>query len=155
MQRLYYVKLHAYIKLVDFDFNAVQDKDSEWVSRYNTVMTSAFEIPYIMFPILETWLLPFNSSRKYKHAEADKFLRMIDQIIIEKRKTLQNKSSASEKEDQEKDLLTMMIEAENSGEGVMTNEELRVSHRIMETRRYHDIDFCFVEQCCYLLYCWS
>ncbi|KAI7882939.1 cytochrome P450 [Lichtheimia hyalospora FSU 10163] len=109
----------------DFDFNAVQDKDSEWVSRYNTVMTSAFEIPYIMFPILETWLLPFNSSRKYKHAEANKFLRMIDQIIIEKRKTLQSKSSAGEKEDQEKDLLTMMIEAENSGEGVMTNEELR------------------------------
>ncbi|KAI7882941.1 cytochrome P450 [Lichtheimia hyalospora FSU 10163] len=109
----------------DFDFNAVQDKDNEWVSRYNTVMTSAFDVKYSMFPILDTWLLPFNPSRKHKHAEADKLLDMIDQIIIEKRKTLQNMSSADEKEGQEKDLLTMMIEAENSGEGAMTNEELR------------------------------
>ncbi|KAJ8655903.1 hypothetical protein O0I10_008343 [Lichtheimia ornata] len=110
----------------DFDFNAVEDKDNEWVSRYNTVMTSAFDIKYLVFPGLDTWLLPFNPSRKQKHAEADKLLGMIDQIILEKRKTLQNKSSTtSEKKDGEKDLLTMMIEAENSGEGVLTNEELR------------------------------
>ncbi|CDH48236.1 cytochrome p450 [Lichtheimia corymbifera JMRC:FSU:9682] len=110
----------------DFDFNAVQDQDNEWVSRYNTVMTSAFDVPYLVFPSLDTWLLPFNPSRKQKHAEADKLLGMIDQIILEKRKTLQNKSStATEKQDEEKDLLTMMIEAENSGEGVLTNQELR------------------------------
>ncbi|KAJ8655901.1 hypothetical protein O0I10_008341 [Lichtheimia ornata] len=110
----------------DFDFNAVQDKDNEWVSRYNTVTTSAFDMKYLVFPSLDTWLLPFNPSRKQKHAEADKLLGMIDQIILEKRKTLQNKSfTATEKQDGEKDLLTMMIEAENSGEGVLTNQELR------------------------------
>ncbi|KAI7882942.1 cytochrome P450 [Lichtheimia hyalospora FSU 10163] len=109
----------------DFDFNAVQDKDNEWVSRYNTVISAAFDVKYLVFPSLDGWLLPFNSSRKHKHAEADKFLGMIDQIILEKRKTLQNKSSTTEKQDQEKDLLTMIIEAENSGQGVLTNQELR------------------------------
>ncbi|CDS03773.1 hypothetical protein LRAMOSA01174 [Lichtheimia ramosa] len=109
----------------DFDFNAIQAKDNEWVARYNTVMSSAFDIPHMVFPSLDTWLLPFNPSRKRQHAEADKFLGMIDQIILEKRKTLQNKSLTTEGQDEEKDLLTMMIEAENSGEGVLTNQELR------------------------------
>ncbi|CDS03771.1 hypothetical protein LRAMOSA01172 [Lichtheimia ramosa] len=108
-----------------FDFNAVQDKDNEWVSRYNTIISSALNMPYLVFQSLDTWFLPFNSSRKHQHAEADKFLGMIDQIILEKRKTLQNKSLITDEQEQEKDLLTMMIEAENSGEGVMTNEELR------------------------------
>ncbi|CDS03770.1 hypothetical protein LRAMOSA01171 [Lichtheimia ramosa] len=108
-----------------FDFNAIQDKNNEWVLRYNTVMSSAFDVSYLMFPSLDSWLLPFNSMRKHKHDEANKFLDMIDQIILEKRNALQNKSSTPEEQEQEKDLLTMMIEAGRSGQGGLTNEELR------------------------------
>lgn len=127
---LYDVHVYANMLLVGFDFNAIQDKNNEWVLRYNTVMSSAFDVSYLMFPSLDSWLLPFNPPRKHKHAEADKFLGMIDQIILEKRKTLQNKSSTPEEQDEEKDLLTMMIEAGRSGQGGLTNEELRVSDSI-------------------------
>ncbi|KAI7881134.1 cytochrome P450 [Lichtheimia hyalospora FSU 10163] len=48
---------------------------------------------------------------------------MIDEIIAHKRQILN--SQQSKVPESERDLLTLMIEAENSGEGSMTNKELR------------------------------
>ncbi|CDS10916.1 hypothetical protein LRAMOSA11402 [Lichtheimia ramosa] len=111
----------------DFDFNAVGDKNSEWVVRYNAVMSATFEPLYLMLPKLDTWFLPLNAGRKQKHAECDSLLSMIDDIIATKRQTLKNQKQeeAIDQEDDEKDVLTMMIEAEKSGQGIMSNEELR------------------------------
>lgn len=112
----------------DFDFNAVGDKNSEWVTRYKTVMSATFEPLYLMLPKLDTWFLPLNVKRKQKHAECNSLLNMIDNIIATKRQMLKNKKQSSDTDEhEEKDLLTMMIEAENSGQGIMSNEELRVS----------------------------
>lgn len=52
---------------------------------------------------------------------------MMDGIIMNKRQALKNRDE-SQVAESERDLLTLMIEAENSGEGAMTNDELRVSH---------------------------
>lgn len=115
--------------MLDFDFNAVGDKNSEWVVRYNAVMSATFEPLYLLVPKLDTWFLPLNAGRKQKHAECDSLLRMIDDIIAAKRQTLKNRKQTIDQDD-EKDLLTMMIEAEKSGQGIMSNEELRVRSSI-------------------------
>lgn len=119
--------------MLDFDFNAVGDKNSEWVVRYNAVMSATFEPLYLMLPKLDTWFLPLNAGRKQKHAECDSLLSMIDDIIATKRQTLKNQKQeeAIDQEDDEKDVLTMMIEAQKSGQGIMSNEELRVRSSII------------------------
>lgn len=58
------------------------------------------------------------------HKEMDCFLKMLDEIIINKRKVLE-KEKLENKEENEKDLLTLMIESENRGEGNMSNSELK------------------------------
>ena len=64
-------------------------------------------------------------SRVRAHRDLDIFLGMMDEVIAHKRQILNNQQSKVP--ESERDLLTLMIEAENSGEGSMTNEELRVS----------------------------
>lgn len=68
------------------------------------------------------WLLP---ERRKIHQDLDEFLEMLDEIIIHKRQVLADGSTAEK--DNEKDLLTLMIESENKGEGALTNEELKVT----------------------------
>lgn len=50
---------------------------------------------------------------------------MIYQIVLEKRKVLEEGRKASDNlDDNEKDLLTLMLEAEMQGEGSMANAEV-------------------------------
>lgn len=54
---------------------------------------------------------------------------MLDDVIENKRRVLKesyvSNGARNEDEDAEKDLLTLMLEGELSGEGVLTDEELR------------------------------
>lgn len=59
----------------------------------------------------------------------DIFLNMIEEIIVHKRQTLDNQETQIV--ESERDLLTLMLEAEKSGEGTITNDELRVSHLLV------------------------
>ncbi|KAI7883978.1 cytochrome P450 [Lichtheimia hyalospora FSU 10163] len=107
-----------------FDFNAVNDTNSEWVKRYTTVMSGAFDPLYLMFPILDNLLLPFNARRMHQYDELQKLLKMLDHVIVSKRNAVKN-GEYQHVDDSEKDLLTMMIEAEDAGEGIMSDEDLR------------------------------
>lgn len=69
------------------------------------------------------------------HRELDVFLGMMDEVIAHKRQVL--KDPQSKVPESERDLLTLMIEAENSGEGSMTNEELRVRIVVMQHTVQH------------------
>lgn len=52
---------------------------------------------------------------------------MLDTVIVNKRRILQQEqTSFSDKKESEKDLLTLMIESENKGEGSLSNDELKV-----------------------------
>lgn len=62
------------------------------------------------------------------HKEMDRFVNMLQKVIENKRSVLQNGNYQNEAlEENERDLLSLMIESENRGEGVMTNEELIVN----------------------------
>lgn len=109
-----------------FDFNAIRDKNSPWVQTYNTVSAGVFDPFFFLFPKLDSkylWLFP---KRALIHKELDKFFNMLDGIIVFKREQLNDSNYQNESlNENEKDLLTLMIESEKRGEGIMTNVELR------------------------------
>ena len=81
---------------------------------------------YMLFPSLETrWLFLFPERQK-AHRELDLFLEKMQEIIDEKRKTLAGDTTIATKSRKEKDLLTLMLEASQEGNGVLTDEELQV-----------------------------
>ena len=85
---------------------------------------------FMLFPSFETkWLFLFPK-RKRAHQELDIFLGKIQEIISKKREILANDSSIAEKKTSEKDLLTLMLEASQEGNGKLTDEELQVIHKI-------------------------
>lgn len=87
-----------------------------------------FESLFLVFPILEQRFMWAFSERQKRHRDMQEFLSMLDQVIAHKRKVLGEEQDAnvSEVPESEKDLLTLMIESENNGEGTLTNEELKV-----------------------------
>lgn len=74
-------------------------------------------------------LLHLFPKRRRAHQDLTKFLNKMDEIIIHKRKVLEesNHSNQQHMDDHDKDLLTLMLEAQRQdGEVVLTNEELKV-----------------------------
>lgn len=61
--------------------------------------------------------------RKRIHDKTLEFLEMLQTVIDNKRQVLKNKN-IDDIEDNEKDLLTLMLEGELRGEGVLTDREL-------------------------------
>ncbi|CAO3676105.1 unnamed protein product [Rhizopus stolonifer] len=106
-----------------FDLHAIDDKKSEWVTYYESIMKGMAHPFFIVFPIFDTKYVHWFSKRKQLHDYMSKFLGKIDAMIEEKRQlVLENVGKES---NEEKDLLTLMIESEmKEGEG-LTNEELR------------------------------
>ncbi|KAI8070960.1 cytochrome P450 [Gongronella butleri] len=108
----------------DFEFGAIKDKNSEWRQIYDKVNADTSSLLYIFFPILDKkllWLLP---SRREAFKRMDKFTGMLNDIIDHKRRVLREQQDQGTTEEHERDLLTLMLEGELRGEGVLTNEEL-------------------------------
>ncbi|CDS08801.1 hypothetical protein LRAMOSA10162 [Lichtheimia ramosa] len=107
----------------DFDFHAIDDPNSEWVIRYRDIRNAIINPWFLVFHNLDVKFRFLFPGRMKMHREMDVFLGMMDQVIAHKRQILSKQESKVP--ESERDLLTLMIEAENSGEGTMTNEELR------------------------------
>lgn len=110
-----------------FNFNAILEKDNEWVKTYNTMNNGLQDPFYFLLPVFDTRLLCLSPKRQLVHKELARFLDMLDQVIIKKREVIANGTNRNVAlEENEKDLLTLLIEAEAKGEGVMSNQELKV-----------------------------
>ncbi|CAO3627034.1 unnamed protein product [Cunninghamella echinulata] len=108
----------------DFDFDSITNLDNEWVQTYHTIRKSLQEPIFFILPFLEKrflWLFP---DRQHKHRLVTKFHNMLDDIIANKRRIMENQKM-NNIDDAEKDLLTLMLESELLGEGSLTNEELK------------------------------
>lgn len=118
--------------LLDFDFKAIKENDNQWVNIYNKVNEGLQNALYFVFPMLDEkfqWLSP---KRQQIHRDLDQFIGMIDEVIQTRRDEVsrgdwKNKSL----EENEKDILSLMIESENRGEGILSNEELKVCNVII------------------------
>ncbi|KAI8879153.1 cytochrome P450 [Backusella circina FSU 941] len=112
----------------DFDFNAIKDRDNDWVRIYNNIKNGIADPLFFMFPILEANFLFMFPKRKQLHKDLEQFLGMMRSIIEDKRRKIESGENQNENlEENEKDLLTLMLESEMKGEGKMTNEELEAN----------------------------
>ncbi|KAI8879152.1 cytochrome P450 [Backusella circina FSU 941] len=83
---------------------------------------------FFMFPMLESHFLWLFPKRRRLHRELDQFLDMMRNIIEAKRQKIENDLTQNDTwSENEKDLLTLMLESEYKGEGKMTNEELETN----------------------------
>ncbi|KAI7905066.1 cytochrome P450 [Cokeromyces recurvatus] len=110
-----------------FDFHSIEDRDNKWTHIYKDISVGMQDPLYLLFPKLETdkivWLIP---KRWALHRKMDDFLKMLDEIIIAKRNSLkENKVYNTDLEENEKDLLTLMLEDESNTQGTYTNKELK------------------------------
>ncbi|KAI8361722.1 cytochrome P450 [Blakeslea trispora] len=108
----------------DFDFNALGDRDSKWVHYYDSIKEGMSNPFYIFFPAFDTKYLHLFKRRKQMHENLEKFLANIDMMIEQKRKLVHEKMHTVRDED--KDLLTLMIESGLSeGDDKLSDDELR------------------------------
>lgn len=112
-----------------FDFECSNIKDNQWLEGYDTIRTNMTKVFFILFQIFDDqlkWLFP---SRVDAHKKLDTLLSRIDTMVENRRAEVFDQISTPEyqsKPSVEKDILTLMLEAEYSGEGKLSNEELRV-----------------------------
>ncbi|KAI8875653.1 cytochrome P-450 cyp509A1, partial [Backusella circina FSU 941] len=109
-----------------FEFNAILNKNSEWVVNFESVKNGTMDPFFYLFPAFDKkkylWMFP---KRKQIHKDTDKFLAMLDKVIENKRNEMKSGKIYSDVlDDNEKDILTFMIEAEET-EGKMTDIELK------------------------------
>ncbi|CAO3635466.1 unnamed protein product [Cunninghamella blakesleeana] len=106
----------------DFEFNSLKEKNNEWVDTYRAIKNGTEEPLFALFPILETKFLFLFPHRKQLKVLVKKFYSMLNGVIDHKREILKNQKSKIE--EAEKDLLTLMLEGELSGEKVLSDSEL-------------------------------
>ncbi|SAL96577.1 hypothetical protein [Absidia glauca] len=106
-----------------FNFNSVTDENSEWKKVYDEVTVSLRKPLFALFPILDQKFLWMFPKRQEEVRTLNKFKDMLRGVIDHKRQVLKENGNGSD-DDAEKDLLTLMIESENRGEGILSDDEL-------------------------------
>jgi cytochrome P450 len=121
-----------------FDFHAIDDVNSKWVNVYTDINDGLRDRKFFSFPILDQkflWLLP---KRRQLHKKMDYFLDMLDDVIKVKRDLLKKGHVHNDDlEENERDLLTLMIESENRDEGNLSDAELKVKIILMMVHIMH------------------
>ncbi|ORZ24374.1 cytochrome P-450 cyp509A1 [Absidia repens] len=105
------------------------------VHKVFKVMDKANETPlnitttYLLFiPFLDKYFLWLLPERRQKHKLLNQFHEILNEVIEKKRKNLRLKYERNGNkfdDNEEKDLLTLMMEGEFTGEGELTDEELK------------------------------
>ncbi|OZJ04092.1 hypothetical protein BZG36_03384 [Bifiguratus adelaidae] len=112
----------------DYDFGAIRYAENDGVKAYKNVFATVFDPVNLATSKFDLLLYRISKRRRQAHADLDTFLSTIDDVIAKKRATLSSERARSDEEDAEKDLLTMILEA-NSDEGDqgqrMTDEEVK------------------------------
>jgi cytochrome P450 len=108
----------------DYDFQSIDNPDSEKVSVYNTIMDGFRQPLFFFFPFLDKHMLWAFPQRRQQHKNVQTMTEIYESVIENKRKILAQQKE--QHEDPEKDLLTLMIEAgKDDPSQALTNEELR------------------------------
>lgn len=111
---------------IDFDFNSLEDPDGIYPTQYKEIIKGTRDPVFIFFPFIERRLgFLFKKSGRTKRLISE-FYDMINEIVVHKRHVLEHSSVNENLDENEKDLLTLMIEAELQGEGALSNDELMV-----------------------------
>ncbi|KAI9263216.1 cytochrome P450 [Phascolomyces articulosus] len=106
-----------------FNFRAVLDHDNDWVRKYNNIINAMLKPLHLLLPGLDRTILFMMPERQKVHQELSELLTMLRELIIRKRQELKEMKKSNIVEN-EKDVLTLMIEAENEGNGAISDDEL-------------------------------
>ncbi|KAI9008847.1 cytochrome P450 [Phycomyces nitens] len=107
-----------------FDFHATDDPNNEWVKIYENITIALYKPVWLLVPILERKFLWMFPERQKAHRDLDKFLSMLDTIIDKKHKDLKE-TKDSNVANNEKDLLTLMIEGAAENKGILSYRDLQ------------------------------
>ena len=108
------------------NLGTLDDGESEWVAKFERITAVVQKTFYFAFPFLERKLKYLIPELKNAHREMTEYGDMINAIIQKKRESIIEKG-ASDMDDQEKDLITLIIEA-SMQEDLLSNEEFQVSN---------------------------
>ncbi|RUS28907.1 hypothetical protein BC938DRAFT_481294 [Jimgerdemannia flammicorona] len=88
---------------------ALTDAHNPWHTTFNSIMHGITK-PLFLFPVLEglLWLFP---GRQREHAQVNDMGRLLERMIAQKTAEMKERSVTGDKDEAEKDLLTMMIES--------------------------------------------
>ncbi|CEJ05050.1 hypothetical protein RMCBS344292_18998 [Rhizopus microsporus] len=107
-----------------FDFKALKGDPDNWTRTYHIINDALFNPTANMLTSLNP-ILSIISPERRRILEAIKKLNgMLEAMIKQKRQEVQSNAQAHAPEN-EKDLLTLMLEAQQRGEGLATDEELK------------------------------
>ncbi|KAF7721363.1 cytochrome P450-dit2 [Apophysomyces ossiformis] len=108
-----------------FDFGALDGDKSEWLSTYELIR-EGFRTPLPwLFPKLDKYVHLFSPKRRKIIEAVDKLNGLLYKMAEQKREELKQNKALQEKEEHEKDLLTLLLEAEKREEGEVTDEFLK------------------------------
>ena len=134
-----YSDMNIIYYIIDFDFNSIAEKDNEWVTRYERIIRSSLHPLFLLFPFFDSHYLSFLfPGRRQTHRELDLFLDKMQEIITNKRAIIldNNNESVANKKTNEKDLLTLMLEASQEEGGTLSDKELKVNKK-----KVHNVTF--------------
>lgn len=109
-----------------FDFKSLQGDPEGWSKAYRLVnkhMLDPLEFMLIKWSFLLYLVIP---EKRRAHAALAKLNAKFDEIVRQRRAELESGALDNVPEN-EKDLITLMLEAEKRGEAIVTEEQLRVS----------------------------
>ncbi|CAO3624124.1 unnamed protein product [Cunninghamella echinulata] len=132
-----------------FKFNSVKNKNSPWRTVYDSIIQGHREPLHHMFPSIEKYFLWMLPRRKRIHDQTLEFLDMLQTVIDNKRQVLKNKN-IDDIEENEKDLLTLMLEGELRGEGVLTDREILNDLGVFFIAGHDTTSFSLVNICYFL-----
>ena len=104
---------------------------------------------YFVFPSIERQFKSWIPGRRKAHEELAKFFGMIHAMADERRQVILNSTNTVVADEQkkhagEKDLLTLMIEAEHEGQGRLTDEEFEVISCFFVSQLFRSVNYCFL-----------
>ncbi|CEG64798.1 hypothetical protein RMATCC62417_01710 [Rhizopus microsporus] len=112
------------LAIFDFDFGSLKGDAEKWRAEYKLVMETLFDPVTNVFTGLD-FLLRYVYPKRIRGAKAVNNLnKLFDKLVKEKRLEVQNGVHVNKPQD-EKDLLTLMLEAEQKGEAMTTDMEMR------------------------------
>lgn len=107
-----------------FDFQSLKGDPEGWTKTYNIFIVTLFNPWTSIFSKLDFLVKYFSAERRRIDAATDKFNSMIDDLTDKRRQDIIN-GLKNEIPENEKDLLTLMIEADMREGGNTSTEELR------------------------------
>ncbi|CAO3630222.1 unnamed protein product [Mucor hiemalis] len=98
----------------DFHFNCLRNQsEGKWISIYHAIRDGFNDPLYFFLPWLDQKLLFLNPRRKELHGKLDEFKALINRVIEQKKKSIAEGDKKNDAlAENEKDLLTLMIESE-------------------------------------------